>query len=199
LALEEAALGTRTAATTFRTFARVRLVSSRFGYLGYPGYPGGLLPAAEDVDAEQDADRRQDLREKRQDAVWIGMMTPPGTPSSNAIGCERPHADQRERQHDRLEQRVHRTKRKQHGGDRIADACRAAWELVARHVDDATWPAETDDTLSVVVRTRVVFDFNGLEIEPGRVLQRTRSAGTWHGADRGRRIASIHGSGFLRR
>jgi hypothetical protein len=53
------------------------------------------------------------------------MMPRSGTPTPNAIGCERPHTDQREHQHDRLEQCIHSAKREQHGGNRIADACRS--------------------------------------------------------------------------
>jgi multicomponent Na+:H+ antiporter subunit E len=43
LAVEEAALGTRAAESTFRILQRGRSMSSQISYLGYPG---GLLPAA---------------------------------------------------------------------------------------------------------------------------------------------------------
>ena len=54
----------------------------------------------------------------------IGAVPRSRTSAPRAVRRERPDADQREHEHDRLEQRVHRAEREQHGGDRIADAGR---------------------------------------------------------------------------
>ena len=47
----------------------------------------------EDVDADDDADRRQHAREVGEDAVGIGAVPRPRTPAPGAVGRQRPHAD----------------------------------------------------------------------------------------------------------
>ena len=87
----------------------------------------------EDVHADDDADRRQHAREVGEDAVGIGAVPRPRAPAPRVVRRERPDADEREHQHDRLEQRVHRAEREQHRGDRIADAGRPrCWPRLRR-------------------------------------------------------------------
>ena len=69
-------------------------------------------------------DRRQQPREEGEHAVRIGVVARPRAAAPEAIGRQRPHADQGQQEHDLLEHGVHGAKGHQHVGDRIAETGR---------------------------------------------------------------------------
>ena len=74
----------------------------------------------EHVDPNHDADWRQHLSQKHEDAVRLRINTETGYPSPRLILRQGPDANQCEQQNNFFKQRIERTVDEQNTGDRIA-------------------------------------------------------------------------------